>query len=262
MSGDIARWDLRLRDAARWATASGLPATRCSSWRSTPPSSTTPRSNELTNGNATLGALFGATGSLTTPTGWMNANLYANFVPLFALFMTVGYGAAAIAGQDEEGTLGGLVSLPLTRTRLLTEKLAALVMLCLPIPVLTLVAAVVGRSFDLRLDSLALVGTTIGVALLALDFGLLALAVGVWTGRRGPALGVAVALAAAAYVVSALAPAVSWIHPIRFISPFFWSVGANQVGTGLGARSALALVLVALVLAALALARFRRMDVH
>jgi ABC-2 type transport system permease protein len=192
----------------------------------------------------------------------MNANLYANFVPLFALFMTVGYGAAAIAGQDEEGTLGALASLPVTRTRLLTEKLAALVLLCLPIPVLTLVVALVGRRFDVRLDSSALVGTTIGVALLALDFGVLALTVGVWTGRRGPALGVAVGLASAAYVVSALAPAVSWIHAIRFMSPFFWSVGANQLQTGLGASSALALVLVAVALAGLALGRFRRMDIH
>ena len=218
--------------------------------------------DSLTNGNATLSALFGATGSLTTPTGWMNANLYANFAPLFALFMTIGYGAAAIAGQDEDGTLGGVAGLPVTRARLLQEKVAALAVLALPVPAMTLAAALVGRTFDVDLTPSALVGTTVGVALLAFDFGLLALAIGTWTGRRSTALGVAVTVAAVSYVVSALAPVVHWIHAIRFLSPFYWSVGANQAQTGLTPSSAAALILVAAALCVLSFEGFHRMDIH
>jgi ABC-2 type transport system permease protein len=218
--------------------------------------------NGLTNGNATLSALFGATGSLTTPTGWMNANLYANFAPLFALFMTVGYGAAAIAGQDEDGTLGGVAVLPVTRAQLLKEKLAALAVLAVPVPAMTLVAALVGRTFDVELTPWALVGTTVGIALLAFDFGLLALAIGAWTGHRSTALGVAATLAAASYVVSALAPVVHWIHAIRFLSPYYWSVGADQAQTGLTLSSATALILVAAALCYFAFDRFRRLDIH
>ena len=113
-------------------------------------------------------------------------------------------------------------------------------MLALPVPVVTLAAALLGRSFDITSTASALVGTTVGVALLAFDFGLLALAVGAWTGSRSTAIGVAVSLAAVAYVVSALAPVVHWIHAVRFVSPFYWSVGANQAPDADSRRAALA----------------------
>lgn len=52
-------------------------------------------------------------------------------------------------------------------------------------------------------------------------------------GSRSVALGVSSALAAAAYVVSSLAGVVDWVHRLRHLSPIFWSVAQNQVGTGL-----------------------------
>ena len=80
--------------------------------------------NKLTENGNTVAALFGATGSLTSPSGWLNANLYANFVPLIVLLLAIGYGASSIAGQDEDGTLGLVATLPLSRRRLVAEKFA------------------------------------------------------------------------------------------------------------------------------------------
>src|ERR1039457_5285107 len=80
--------------------------------------------NKLTSGK--LAALFGVTGPLTSPAGWVNANAYTNFLPLIMLLLTIGYGAAAIAGQDEDGTLGLLVVLPLARRGILAQKIAAM----------------------------------------------------------------------------------------------------------------------------------------
>src|SRR5664280_1249359 len=73
-----------------------------------------------------VAALFGANGPLTTPPGWLNANLYANFVPLIVLLLTIGYGAACLAGQDENGTLGLIASLPVSRRRIAAQKFASL----------------------------------------------------------------------------------------------------------------------------------------
>src|SRR5690242_655797 len=61
--------------------------------------------DSLVKNDATAAALFGVTGSISTSGGWLNANIYANFLPLIMLLLTVGYGAAAIAGQHEDGTL-------------------------------------------------------------------------------------------------------------------------------------------------------------
>ena len=57
-------------------------------------------------------------GRLTSPTGWLNANIYNNFLPLIVLLIAIGYGASCIAGQDEDLTLGFVATLPLTRRRI------------------------------------------------------------------------------------------------------------------------------------------------
>src|SRR5664279_1047697 len=83
--------------------------------------------DKLITDNPTVSAMFGATGSLTTPAGWLNANAYTNLLPLIMLLLTIGYGASAIAGQDEDGTLGLLVLLPLPRHQILTQKIWAVI---------------------------------------------------------------------------------------------------------------------------------------
>lgn len=262
MSAEVTRLDLRLRRRSSLAYAAGVGAYAVLIVVLYPSFRDDASLNDLTTSNPKLAALFGAAGSLTSPDGWMNANLYANFVPLFALLMTIGYGAAAIAGQDEDGTLGGVASLPLTRGRLLLEKAAALAVLCLPVPVVCLVASLVGRGFELDLGIGPLIQITISSALMAFDLGLLALAVGAWTGSRGTALGVSVAAAAVGYVISSLAPVVHWIHAIRYASPVYWGVGANQLHHGADTTGSILLVLTGAAIAMLAWTGFRRLDIH
>ena len=141
----------------------------------------------------------------------MNANLYAKLVPLFALLMTIGFGAATVAGQDEEGTLGTWVSQPVTRGRVLAEKLVALGLLALPVVLVTQDAAVLGPRFQLDLAPLGLLGITAERSY--------------WpsTSAFSPSPPDARPAAAFAYVVSSLAPVVDWIHGLRWTSLFWWS---------------------------------------
>lgn len=262
MSANIARLDLRLRRRGTLAFSVGFAAYALLIVALYPSFKADTALDDLTRQNPTLSALFGATGSLTSPDGWINANLYANFVPLFALLMTIGYAAGAIAGQDEDGTLGGLASLPLTRGRVLGEKVASLAALSLPIPVITLVAALLGPAFDLELGTRALLGTSLCVALMGFDLGLVALAVGAWTGRRGVALGIASAVAATSYVISSLAPVVHWVHWVRYLSLIYWSVGNNQLAEGPRLGALAVLIAVGAGLLTVTAAGFRRLDIH
>lgn len=218
--------------------------------------------DQLTQSNPTFAALFGATGSLTSPSGWVNVNIYANFLPLIILVLTMGYGASSIAGQDEDGTLGSLAALPLSRPRILTQKLIALVVQAIPVAVLTAVFVVVGRGFQLQVDLGPLTGATVGALLMGLDFGIFAMLLGAWTGSRGLALGVASGLAAASYLISSLAPVSSWIRPLRFGSLFYYSVGNGQLAGGLSLASAAVLVAVGAVLTVATYRAFARLDVH
>ncbi|RNL80215.1 ABC transporter permease [Nocardioides marmorisolisilvae] len=262
MLGDISRLDLRLRRQSSIAYAVGVTAYALLIVVLYPTFRVDTSLNKLTEGDSSLSALFGATGSLTSPDGWMNANLYANFLPLFVLFMTIGYGASAVAGQNEDGTLGDVAVLPRTRAAVLLEKVATLSLLSLPVPLLCLVASLAGHHWQVDLAVGALIGTTIGVALLGVNLGLVALAWGSWTGRRGGALGVATGLAAVSYIVSSLAPVVSWIHPLRFYSLFYWAVGDDQLVNGLSAPGVAVLLSSAVALGAVAWRGFQQLDIR
>ncbi|GAB2644951.1 ABC transporter permease subunit [Prescottella soli] len=217
--------------------------------------------DKLMSENSTFAALLGIRGSLTSASGWLNANLYTNFLPLVVLLLTVGYGASCIAGQNEDGTLGLVASLPLTRTRIALQKVGAMCLVAVPVSAVTAISVFLGRGFGLRVDAAALVGVTIAVLLLGIDFGALAMLIGSLTGSRSVALGVASSVTAAAYLVNSLAPVVSWIRPARLASPFFYAVGDGQLVEGVSVTAFVVLSAVAVALSAATVVAFRRLDV-
>ena len=262
MSADIALLDLRLRRRSLLGYAVGMGVYGFVIVALYPTFKDDTSLNQFGQDGSTVAALFGASGPLTTPTGWLNANLYANFVPLIVLLLTIGYGAACLAGQDENGTLGLIVTLPVSRRRVVAQKFATMSLLAVPVVIATALCGVLGRAFDLTVGTGGLIGVGLGALLLGIDFGALTMLVGALSGSRGTALGVSSALAAASYLISSLAPVVNWLHPARFTSVFYYAVGDGQLQRGLSLTSAAVLLMVALVLFLSCAAAFERLDVH
>lgn len=195
----------------------------------------------------------------------MNANLYANFLPpLIILLLNIGYGASCIAGQNEDGTLGLVVTLPLSRTRIALQKVAAMWLVAVPVSLVIAFCVFAGRGFDVRIGTGALIGVTVSLLLLGIDFGgALAMLIGVSTGSRPIALGVASMIAAAAYLINSLAPVVVWLRPARLVSPFFYAVGGdNQLVEGVSVSAFVVLTAIAVVLSWSAIAAFGHLDVN
>jgi len=218
--------------------------------------------DNLVKSDATAVALFGISGSISSSGGWLNANIYANFFPLIMLLLTVGYGAAALAGQDEDGTLGLMVALPIARPSILLQKVAAMVTQGLILAIVVAVCVVIGRAFQLTTTVGDIAGISLAVLLMSLDFGIVTMAIGAWTGRKGTAVGVGAALAASSYLISSLAPVVSGIRPLRYLSLFYWSVGNNQISSGVELWSYVVLIAVGACALCAASFAFRAADLH
>lgn len=216
----------------------------------------------LVTANPAAAAAFGISGSITSPAGWLGANMYANIGPLLALLLTIGYGAAAVAGQDADGLLGLVATQPLTRWRILANKVAALALVSTVVPLVSYAVCLTGPHYSLTPDWGALGEVTVATTLLAFDFGAVALLVGVVTRSRGLALGVASGLAAAAYLISSLASVNDTIHAIRGVSPFSWAVGDDQLVHGVTPLAFAALVAVGVGFVSASAAAFRRADIH
>jgi len=218
--------------------------------------------DKLIEDDSTISALFGVTGPISTSGGWLNGNLYANFLPLLMLLLTIGYGAAALAGQDEDGTLCLIATLPRRRATIVLEKAAAMALQAAVLAAAVAACVVVGRWFDLTTTLGSVVSISATTLLLGVDFGLATMAIGASTGSRSLALGTGTALAVSSYLLASLASVVSWLHPVRYASPFYWSVANNQVIDG--ARLGDYAVLTAIALAGLyaTVTAFQRLDIH
>jgi ABC-2 type transport system permease protein len=218
--------------------------------------------DKLIQNDAAAAALFGVSGKISTSSGWLNANIYANFFPLVMLLLTIGYGASSLAGQNEDGTLCLLATLPVGRSSIVRQKVAAMVTQAAVLAVVVAAVVLIGQSFDLRVSLGRVAFVSLAVLLMGLDFGLISMAIGALRGRKGTALGMASALAGASYLVSSLAPVASWIRPARYASLFYWSVGNNQLGTGISLDDFAVLVAVGVSAFSAALVAFRRLDVR
>jgi ABC-2 type transport system permease protein len=124
------------------------------------------------------------------------------------------------------------------------------------------VCVLVGRAFDLTPTVGSVVSISATTLLLGLDFGLVAMAIGAYRGSRSNALGAGTALAAASYIVGSLASVVSWLHPARYVSLFYWSVANGQITAGARLGDYTVLIAVALVALGAAVAAFERLDLH
>ena len=260
MLASITRLDLRLRRRSAIGYAAGMAFYTLIVVALYPSFKNSTSLNSLSG--STAAALFGVSGPLTSPSGWLNGNIYGNFFPLIMLLLTIGYGAASLAGQDEDGTLALVAALPIRRRTILLQKAGAMALQAILLGVAVTICVIIGRGFQLAISPANTIAVSVALVLLGLDFGLVTMAVGAITGRRGTALGVGAGLAAASYLLSSLASTISSIRPGRYLSLFYWSVGNDQISRGVSAVDFAVLIVVGLAVLLAAVVAFRRADLN
>ncbi|HZO96632.1 MAG TPA: ABC transporter permease subunit [Gaiellaceae bacterium] len=197
----------------------------------------------------------------TSAVGYLKSELFSFMVPLLLLVAAIGAGARATAGEEEAGTLDLLLANPISRRRLVLEKLGALAAELFALGLVLWLALVAGvEAIGMDVSAAHLAAATLAAALLALAFGAIALFAGAALGRRGAAIGVAAAGAVAAYLVSSLAELVGFLEPVRLASPYYHYAANDALRAGLAPEHVAFLVALAAAALACAVAAFERRD--
>ena len=205
---------------------------------------------------------FGGEVDYLSAAGYLGSELFSFMVPLLLLVAAIGAGARAVAGEEEEGTLELVLSCPLSRRRLVLEKLAALVLEVALLGAVLLASLWIGAvAVSMGISFWKLAAATVDAVVLAVLYGALALAVGAATGRRALSIAVATAAAVAAYLVAALAPLVHALDPAKLASPFYHYSAGDPLRHGLSPWHLLLLVAVAAAFSVLAALLLERRDV-
>jgi ABC-2 type transport system permease protein len=210
-----------------------------------------------------LKAFFGGSAGfdVSTGAGYLNVELFSFVIPALLAIFAISLGAATLAGEQESGCLDLLLSNPLTRRRIVLEKIAALVTTVAALAVVvTATVVIVGALVDLGTGIGRVAIASAGAALAAIFIGLLSMMAGAATGNRAVAIGVGTAIFATAYLIVGLAGLASWIKPFRVVSPLYHATGTQPLKHGLPAANYLLLVGLCAITAVGIVAIFDRHD--
>ena len=199
--------------------------------------------------------------AMATGAGFLNAELFSIILPGLFIAYGIGRGARLTAGEEQDGILEVVIVGPLSRTRLLLHKAAALATGIIALGAVLFIATVVASAvMDMGIPVAHATIGTVAMVLIGIQHGWLALGVGAATGRRALALAVSGTLAVAAYALHVVGALVAAVEPWQPLSPFTQAIGPGPVGGTVPVGFVwLALTAVAFVAAAVPL--FRRRDI-
>jgi len=206
-------------------------------------------------------ALYQALGYDSSPAGYLQGSVFLIGTLLMIMAAAVA-GARAIAGDEEAGILDLLLAHPVSRSRLVLERFAALAVAVALLGLVVWAGTVAAASLaDMGIGTGPITAATLGLALLALGFGTVALAAGALTGRRGLVLGITAALAVGAYLAYTVGGQVEGMDGIRKLSPFFYYLGGDPLRTGVDLGDLAVLATIPLALPAVGVWSLNRRDI-
>ncbi|MEO8323216.1 MAG: ABC transporter permease subunit [Actinomycetota bacterium] len=198
---------------------------------------------------------------LVSPVGYINSQLFQSMLPALFLIFAIGRGTEWIAGEEKKGILEMLLANPVSRSRVVFERSAALAVSVALLGAVLFVALAGGaRLVSLDIGIYELLSACLSVVLLGIAFGEIGLLLGAFSGRKGFSSGIAAGIAVAGFLIATLAPVVDVLEAFERFSPFYYYLNANPLSNGLDPLHAVVLIAIALVATAAAAAGFERRD--
>ncbi|MFP3882835.1 MAG: ABC transporter permease subunit [Actinomycetota bacterium] len=157
-----------------------------------------------------------------------------DFMGAFVLAgLAVSMGAAAIAGEEQDGTMSLLLGNPVSRHGVVLSKALSMVAVTgLGALILWGWGVLSPLWLDIDLTGLHVPELILALFLNALVYGFLALAIGSWSGNRGAASGAAVALMVVGYLAASLFPLIEGLERVGQAFPWHYYSSSQPVING------------------------------
>jgi ABC-2 type transport system permease protein len=182
-------------------------------------------------GGAMEAFLFGS--DIASPVGWLSTEMYSMMVPMAIVALVVIDGGRLFAGEEEGRSIGLLAANPLSRTRLLVDKVGGMVVHVVVASVLSGVLLWAGVvAFSLEVEAANIAATHLHVAMLGIMFGGAILVASVILPRRIPAMLAVAGFAGVAFIVATFMPIFEGYENWAKASPWYFFYGNNPLANG------------------------------
>jgi ABC-2 type transport system permease protein len=198
-----------------------------------------------------------------TITGWFRSEIASVYGPLVIGALAITGATATTAGEEEDRILALLLAHPITRSRLIASKAAALSVIVLIIAFATWVGMICGVALGGGGISLGhMAAFALHLSFFGFATGALALALGAATGRKSLAAGAAAGVAIAGWLIYGFAPLVSGLGWLKYLSLFYYYAGHDPLTQGVGIGGLIVLAAFSLLATAFAMTAFERRDLR
>jgi ABC-2 type transport system permease protein len=198
-----------------------------------------------------------------TPEGWLTGELYSLVVPIALIALAATMGSRALGSEEKTGTMGLLLARPISRSRIVLGKSAAMLINVGIAVVLTSIGVALGSWLgDLGVGTTEILATSLMAGLLASVFGALAFALGAATGRVPLAAFGSAGAAFVAYLANSMLPLSDNLSDFAKLSPFYYYLTGDPLVNGIDWSHALVLGGLTAGLIALSLVLFNRRDLR
>ncbi len=198
---------------------------------------------------------------ISSAPGYLGSTVFGLIVPLLALFFGATIGARATAADEESGSLDLLLAHPITRTALILQRFAALVVASIGIGAAVWLAmlAIRGGADLTAVSPTQFAAQCVNLILLTITFGALATGIGAATGRRGPVVALTAVVGVAAYAAQAFAGQLGadWA---AYLSPFHYYLDGEPLRNGFQWGNAAVLTIASAILVTAGTYRFNHRD--
>lgn len=202
-------------------------------------------------------------GDMSTPAGFFQAEIFSITAPIAIAVLTISMGSRALAGEEQDHTMGLLLASPISRSRIVTTKAAVMVLFAALLAAATFVSTWAGILIGgVDIDGSGLLAASALLWLLGLTFGALALLLSAATGRTSIASFVTSGVVLVWYFLWAFLSIGESTEPWAAVSPFHYYLGGDPLNNGIQWVDAGVLALVFAIGVVLASMAFERRDLR
>ena len=208
-------------------------------------------------------SMFGIGGEDTDVGGLAYEALMASYGMLVMAGVAIAAGATSIAGEEKKGTIGILLSNPLSRSTYVASKAGGVfTALVAGFVVLWVAALVVPQVLDVSTAGYDVNALMLMMFVNAVFYGFLALSIGAWSGNTGVASGVSAGLMIVGFLAVGLLPLVESLAGLAKVFPWHYYNSGDALNQGMPWGDFAILVGLAAVFAIAAFVGFNRRDLR
>ena len=208
-------------------------------------------------------AFLGGVVDLTSPTGFIDTEMFSFMGPVLILIFAIGIGARVVAGEEEAGTLDMVLACPVSRRSVILQKFAVLTVMVTTLAAALFASLLVGtQAAGMSISAGRLFQGSVLLGLLGLVFGSVAFIAAAASGRRVVGIAAGGGLAWVLYLLNALGQLVHSLNGFRVLSLFYYYGGAAPLRRGLDVANVAVFVLITLLALGGALIAFQRRDLR